>query len=292
MENCYFRLLFTMMNLLLLITWLSPIPSLAFAVRRYRGLHSLTNRLLVGTCLLVTLLEWYGLFFNLPHFSLPVVIMNAVGHVDSTLVSHLFYCGMILLVNVTLLSFVLFAKRNKMMKFWLGLILFYLVLLVVTAIIGSAVTERSLDECFFGACCCLLYGVGFVVGLTYKEICVIVNIYLQAFVCLLSALWVTWVCIRNYRQSKTNGRMLLMLLGILYGIAYMAAFVWLCTHYAMPLDDAFNLCYRELMSLASMYQTTYNIVNYLIFIVFFLVCIIGNFMFVRLLKKLDAIKTK
>ena len=273
-----------MTNLLLFITWLSPIPSFAFAVRRFRGLHSLTNGLLVGTCLLVTLLEWYGLFFNLPLFSLPIVIINAVGHVDSTLVSQLFYCGMILLVNMTLLSFVLFAKRHKMVRFWLGLILFYLLLLVITAVIGSAVTGRSLDECFFGACCCLLYGVGFIIGLTYKEICVIVNIYLQAFVCLLSALWVTWICIRNYRLSKTNGRMLLMLLGILYGIAYIAAFVWLCSHYAMPLDDAFNLCYQELMSLAETYKTTYIIVNFLIFILLFLVCIIGNFMLAQLVK--------
>lgn len=277
---------------MLLITWISPILSFAFAVRRFGRLHSLTNGLLVGTCLLVTLLEWYGLFFDLQHLSLPVVVMNELGQVDGTLASHFFYCGMILLVNMTLLLFVQFAKRHKMMRFWLGLILVYLVLLVVAAVIGGVITGRSLDECFFGSCCGLLYGMGFIFGLTYKGICVIVNIYFQAFACLLSALWVTWVCIRNYIRSKMSGGMILMLIGILYGIAYIAAFIWLCSHYAMPMNDAFDLCYRELMSLAMEYHTTYYLVNYLIFIVFFLVCIIGNFILVQLLKKLDAIKTK
>jgi len=38
--------------------------------------------------------------------------------------------------------------------------------------------------------------VGVAWGLTYKEICVIGNIYLEAGICLLSALWLTWRTIK------------------------------------------------------------------------------------------------
>ena len=51
----------------------------------------------------------------------------------------------------------------------------------------------------------------------------------------------------------------------------------------MPMNDAFDLCYRELIQLAIDYHTTYNNVNYAIFILLFLVIIIGNTLLVKLL---------
>lgn len=62
-----------------------------------------------------------------------------------------------------------------------------------------------------------------------------------------------------------------MLLGIGYGTLALAVFVVICVHYAMPLEQAFDLCYRELIWLARTFHTTYNIVNYVIFILAFLV---------------------
>ena len=44
----------------------------------------------------------------------------------------------------------------------------------------------------------------------------------------------------------------------------------------MPLNDAFDLCYRELIALSKAYHTTYNYVNYFIFILLFLVGTLGN----------------
>ncbi len=70
--------------------------------------------------------------------------------------------------------------------------------------------------------------------------------------------------------------MLLMLAGIAYGAIYLIGFLWLCNHYAMPMNDAFDLCYRELIQLAKEYNTTYNNLNYLIFILFPLVGILGK----------------
>ena len=44
----------------------------------------------------------------------------------------------------------------------------------------------------------------------------------------------------------------------------------------MPMEKAFDLCYHELLMLASDWNTTYNNVNYLIFIILFLVLTVGN----------------
>ena len=120
-------------------------------------------------------------------------------------------------------------------------------------------------------------------GFTYEEICVIVNIYLEAGLCLLSALWVTWAAIKRFVHQKNLGRGLLMAIGIVYGLAYIGGFLWICQHYAMPMKDAFDLCHRELTQLAIDYHTTYNIVNYAIFILLFLVIIIGNILLIKLL---------
>lgn len=148
--------------------------------------------------------------------------------------------------------------------------------LFTIAIVGSIYTGRDIDECFFGVCCGCLYGIGMLFGCSYKEICVIINIYLESFLCLLSVLWVTWVTIRRFIRRRTIGSGTLMVGGKAYGFIGIALFLWICNHYYMPMNDAFDLCYRELVQLAKEYHTTYNNVNYVIFIIFFLVCILGN----------------
>ena len=160
----------------------------------------------------------------------------------------------------------------------------FIATLLVVAIVWSTTTGRSLDECFFGACCGILYLTGKYLGFTYKEICVIVNIYLEAGLCLLSALWVSWTAIKGFIHRKALGPSILMATGIVYGLAYIGVFLWLCQHYAMPLNDAFDLCYHELIQLAVDYHTTYNIVNYVIFILLFLVITIGNTLLVKILQ--------
>ena len=179
-------------------------------------------------------------------------------------------------------------KRNRIIGVGICLLALLLIMLAVVAVIASQKTGRSFDECFFGACCGALYVAGMALGFSYKEICVIVNIYIEAGLCLLSGLWVTWTCISCYRSLKTRRRMILMLVGIAYGLIYVVAFVELCKHYAMPMNDAFNLCYKELIALAGKYHTTYNNVNYAIFILFFLVCTLGNIAIAKLIKKITC----
>lgn len=170
-------------------------------------------------------------------------------------------------------------------KWFIGAMLLLLAALFSIAIVGSIYTGRCLDERFFGACCGCLYGLGLILGLSYKEICVIVNIYLESALCLLSVFFVTWISIQRFMRTRTVGSGVLMVGGIVYGAVGTALFLWICNHYDMPMNDAFDLCYQELIQLAKEYHTTYNNVNYIIFIIFFLACILGNIGIVKLIKK-------
>ena len=116
-------------------------------------------------------------------------------------------------------------KQNKIVGALICLVVLFLITLLVIAIIASQTTGRNFDDCFFGACCGSLYITGMALGFTYKEICVIVNIYLEAGLCFLSGLWVTWICISSYRSKKTLGTMILMLFGVVYGLTYIVAFI-------------------------------------------------------------------
>ena len=176
------------------------------------------------------------------------------------------------------------SVSNVMKKFIIVTLVAFVVMLFAIAVVGSVMTGRSLDECFFGACCGVLYVTGTVLGFTYKEICVIINIYAQSGLCLLSALWVAWAAIQRFLNHKTTGNGLLMATGIIYGSAYIGGFLWVCQHYAMPMNQAFDLCYQELIQLSKDYHISYNNVNYIIFILLFLLITIGNMVIVKLLK--------
>ena len=172
-----------------------------------------------------------------------------------------------------------------MEKFYVGAMLLFLAALFSIAIVGSIYTGRNIDECFFAVCCGWLYAIGLILGYSYKEICVIINIYLESGLCLLSILWVTWITIRRFIRIRSIGNGVFMAVGISFGVVGIALFLWICNHYYMPMNDAFDLCYHELIQLAKEYHTTYNNVNYVIFILFFLVCTLGNLGISKLIKR-------
>jgi hypothetical protein len=49
------------------------------------------------------------------------------------------------------------------------------------------------------------------------------------------------------------------------------AFIKMLRHYHLPIDDAFDLCVNDLMRIAKKWHTTYQMVNLLIFILFYLI---------------------
>lgn len=149
-------------------------------------------------------------------------------------------------------------------------------MLLAFAVVGSFFTSFSIDRLFFALCCGVLETTGLAWGLTYEEICVIGNIYMESGIVLLSALWVLTSALKRYKTANHSGNKALLFAAIAYFSLYLAGFIWVCFHYAMPMKPAFDLCYNELIMLSHKCHTTYNNVNYIIFIYGLIVPLVVN----------------
>ena len=192
-----------------------------------------------------------------------------------------------LAMNVMNFLLVRYVTEKHLWKFAAAYVgLFFLGCLAVGYVVSEK-TDMSLDNSFFAVCCGSMGVTGMAWGLNYKEICMIINIYLQAGICLATALWVVWRALQRLMRKPTFGSWVIMILAGLYGLVNIVAFIWLCQHYAMPMEKAFDLCYYELIYLAGKYNTTYNNVNYYIFIILFVGLTVGNMLISRLIKLKD-----
>lgn len=270
-------------GLFFLIAGLSPIPMLYVAMRRMLKTKTIFSILLFAICAIASVLEGVVLACGSIFHSLPYIVDDVAKNLDMTFGLNGFLCTAIVSVNVFLLLVALFARRGNMRALAVWMLFLFVFALLIIAVIDSAVTDRSIDECFFGACCGWLYAIGLILGFTYKKICVIVNIYMESGACLLSILWVAWQTVRRFMRLRTVGNRILMVIGLVYGGIGITLFLLICNHYAMPMNDAFDLCYRELIQLAKDYHTTYNNVNYMVFIILFMVCTLGNLLVAKMI---------
>ena len=123
----------------------------------------------------------------------------------------------------------------------------------------------------FGLCVLFLLLLGKLFGLTYKQISVVFNLWVQGAILTLSGLAPLGGTIYLLTEEVSIGRLLLALLLFSYGMVYVYAFIKMLRHYHLPFDDAFDLCVKELMWVAEKWHTTYQMVNLLIFILFYLI---------------------
>ena len=222
----------------------------------------LNDRDFIASIALSNRLDWY---FNPWYLALPLILVA-------------------LLLNLTM--FILIRKTTSE-NLWKTIILVlcgFIVVNLLIAGIGSIFTGLSFNNCFFGSCCASLGISGLAWGLTYKEICVIGNIYIQIAIVFLSTLYVVWM---GYRRNKfkTNVRnFFLMLFLDLYGFMMFAACLGIIVHYDLALEESYDLCYKELLSWARYYGITYFQINYYIFIIGFLIITIGNILLGRILR--------
>lgn len=123
----------------------------------------------------------------------------------------------------------------------------------------------------FRWCVLFLLSLGKLFGLTYEQISVVFNLWVQGAVLTLSGLTPLGVTIYHLTEEVTTGRLLLAFLMFCYGMVYVYAFIKMLRHYHLPFDDAFGLCVKDLEGLAAKWHTTYHIVNLLVFILFYLI---------------------
>ena len=122
----------------------------------------------------------------------------------------------------------------------------------------------------FGLCVLFLLLLGKLFGLTYKQISVVFNLWVQGAVLALFGLAPFGIAIYKMLDSFSIGWLFLTIILALYGIAYVYAFIKMLQYYRLPFNDAFDLCVKDLQILAKKWHTTYQIVNLLIFVLFYL----------------------
>ncbi len=123
----------------------------------------------------------------------------------------------------------------------------------------------------FGLCVLFLLLLGKLVGLTYKQISVVFNLWVQGAVLALSGIAPFGVIVYKMLESFSIGWLFLSIIFAIYGMVYVYAFVRMLKHYHLPFNDSFDLCVRDLQWLAKRWHTTYQMVNLLIFVLFYLI---------------------
>ena len=150
----------------------------------------------------------------------------------------------------------------------------------------------------FGACCGFITVMAKLLGWTYTEACVYINLYLQYGVLMLSALSVIYAAARKLIEGVTKRRIVVLVLALLYNIPFAWLGTWLYGRYGkISCDAAFALCRDDLMALGTHLDipntlpyytkgwTEYYIVNLIIFIVLYLVVLFVNWIIKRIIKK-------
>ena len=128
----------------------------------------------------------------------------------------------------------------------------------------------------FGLCVLFLLLLGKLFGLTYKQISVVFNLWVQGAVLALSGLAPFGIIVYKMSESFSMGWLALSVVFALYGIAYLYGFIKMLKHYHLPFDAAFELCVDDLKKIAVKWHTTYEMVNLIIFILVYLILLCMN----------------
>lgn len=160
---------------------------------------------------------------------------------------------------------------------------FTIIVIGLLSCIATAMSGTNPFTNFFMICCGIMAYFAFVLELTYKEFCVLGNIYLQATICLLSAMAPLMLSIRKW--VKSNLSVFKLCLVTINAIAHSILYIFVCRHYWMPLESAFNLCYRELVQCAAATGSTYIIVNLVIFVILFVLDLLFNAVLYKIISR-------
>lgn len=125
----------------------------------------------------------------------------------------------------------------------------------------------------FLICAIFLLATGKVFRLTYKEISVVFNLWVQGAVLMLSSFLPLAACVVCLTNGITVFHLLLTLFFLVYALINIWAFVGMVKHYGSNKDYAFDLCMHELQRIAASWGVSYHMANLIIFILFYLIVI-------------------
>lgn len=130
----------------------------------------------------------------------------------------------------------------------------------------------------FLLCAVFLLLLGKSTNLSYKQISVVFNLWLQGALLMVSGALPLCGCLMNMSYGVGMSQILLTLFFLVYFLIYVWAFIGMCRHYGWDMDYAFDLCVSDLKRIAQSWGMSYHAVNLLIFILFFCMIIAVNIM--------------
>jgi len=221
--------------------------------------------------------------------NVKVLMEVATGITDQTTINFIIYlCAAgFSIINVLVALAVYKTGIDHHPWKWTGRTLAAAVLLLaIISIAISIMGGLSFYMVFFDLCCGIMAAGAYALGLTYKEFCVIGNIYVQGLILVLSALSIFFTMVKNVRKKQSTLRIAMLIVSAVYASLYVIGFVLICRHYAMPLEEAFNLCVQELKSFGqSFYGVGYIGANIIIFVVGWIFLLILNVLINMFLNK-------
>ena len=125
-------------------------------------------------------------------------------------------------------------------------------------------------ESLFESCCNVMRALGNLLGLSYQEVCVVGNIYVQG------ALLVGATALPLWCAFKQQKHYMLKVVASVNALCCLALVLYFCFRYAPPLDASFERCVDDLKNLAIAWHTTYEMVNIVIFVLWWVGCITWN----------------
>ena len=145
---------------------------------------------------------------------------------------------------------------------------------------------KNLISIPFALCVIFLRFLGKCTGLSYVQISVVFNLWIQGGVLMLSG-WLPFVKgLMCQNQAHAGLWWVIIICALCYGIVYLWAFVLMLRHYRLPFDRAFDQCVNDLLCIASIWHCSYNAVNIIIFIIIFLLLLGLNILLAWLLPSL------
>lgn len=107
----------------------------------------------------------------------------------------------------------------------------------------------------FIVCIAILYGISYITGMSYELVSVVINIYLQGLLVMLSSLFVLRGAIRG--KGKVG-----IICSVLYVIANVLLYAAIINHYGFDTSEAFKRCYAELMNISYSIELKYEFAEY------------------------------
>lgn len=247
-----------------LLYFISSLAIAASILLTLRGKTTFHKVLLVSAGFLYSIfcLVAYGKMSGLIPAVSVAEIVRQKGFDESSLpisVDAIMQCGFLLGIVINLATVVWIWLRRG---FW-GWCLLVTAIFCICGVVSGPVVGVSPVFSLFGLCCGAMAGVGWVLGLTYIEFCVIGNIWVPCIGLIAGSVYLIYGSIKGMERHN-----LLAPLGILFGITeilIMAALLW---HYWGTMNYAFYQCVKDLGSLAAIFGTTYQVVNLVVYVVY------------------------